>query len=154
MVFGAFGIFKNTPSTQDLINFFADYPVGTVEQALETLEQQGLITAQDSRKKLSSSGDQVWSITDIQVMFGAGRGMPSHLQFLESSLTDAATNLEHWFDKPSESHISATIISVSKKVYEEKLQAMKADLIAMQSALESSEADTLIRFNVQIFPIR
>ena len=154
VVFGAFGIFRNTPSTQNLIDFFADYSPETIERALATLEQQGLIAAQLRRKKPFSTRAQVWSIIDNQVLFGAGKGLPSHLEFLESSLAEATTTLEHWFDKPRESHISATIISVSKKVYEEKLQTMKADLIAMPSALESSEADTLIRFNIQIFPIR
>ncbi|MCX6127325.1 MAG: hypothetical protein NTV34_21600 [Proteobacteria bacterium] len=90
----------------------------------------------------------------ILIATGANEKGLSHIDFMKLTIREAASKAEEWFQKPNISVIISSIISVRAEDLYLQLKKAKENLYSLPSELESSNADTLIRFNVQIFPAR
>lgn len=143
-VFAAFGLFENRPLESDLIHYFGRRQETQVREALNHLESAGLITRE---------GDRSFLIQE-KIIFDDSQGGFTHKDFLRMSFGDAAKSMELWFDRPEDSCFVSTIISVKQSEYREILQKFKSDLLQAQCEFESSDADQIVRFNVQVYPLR
>lgn len=141
-VFCAFSLFGNRPSRAQLAQYFGRARSIDVDYALHDLAMLGLVRKEDKHYVL---------LKDF-ISFGDSENGLSHLEFLKLSLSLAMRNLEKWFPRKDEAAIYSSIIAVEKTAYQEKLKELKAYCVEWQTGLETSTADSLIRFNVQVFP--
>ena len=142
-VFSSFGLFKNRPTTEQLVQYFVEEPRERICEALETLQKLDLI----------GNEGEVWFLLKEQILFGEESEGFSHLNFIRQSLGKASEDLEYWFSRRDQSSFVSSIISVNREVYKNKLIAFKKSLVEAQNDFESGEANMIVRFNVQVFPV-
>jgi len=142
-VFCAFGLFRGMPTTDDLVDYFGPQMRTNVVEALESLRRLGLVTTEADRHRLLS---QYWLLADQVSGF-------SHVDFIRYALRHAAENVERWFPQPNNSILSSTIISTTQRTFAREIPKMRRLLSDMQTKLETSDADAIVRFNVQIYPV-
>jgi uncharacterized protein (TIGR02147 family) len=143
-VFCAFGLYRNKPSVKDLLGYFGSERERDVHAALATLERLGAARLEE---------DETYTTLHPGVIFGEETNGAAHINFLKLALNDAVANVERWFPAKDRSHFGSSIISVRAADYEAKLRRIKTDLLVAQADLESGDADLLIHFNVQIYPV-
>lgn len=73
--------------------------------------------------------------------------------YLKASLNEALSHVDDFEKNREETIFYSGIITADKMKYIEALGHVKQSLRSVQSRIESNPADTLIRFNVQIYPI-
>jgi uncharacterized protein (TIGR02147 family) len=142
-VFSAFWLFDGAPSTDKLkAHFKRKYTGPEVDHALKFLLASGAI----------EFNEQSWRAAKERVTFVAA-GDDAPVKFIQSALSDAAKEVPFWFSKSALSHFETVSISTTKSKYELALKAFKDELMMWQSRFESDDADMLIRFNMQLYPI-
>lgn len=142
-VYSAFGLFKNAPRHADLLRYFGERHARELDAALALLERHALI---------ATDGD-VFRARLNAIVFGAGGGF-DHLDFLRSSLRDAERQLKTWFPKRDEAYVESVILSVRRADYVKMLPLLRERMLEARTALDVEDADMLVRFNVQIYPVR
>jgi len=142
-VFCAFGLFGNRPTKSQLEHYFQSGKEHDVTRSLQLLESLGLI---------STEGD-VFCLLHEHVIFGSQEGRLSHVEFLKMAIAHAAENVTDWFEQKEKAYFTSSVVSVRKEKYAGILQDIRTKMLVAQSDLESDNADMLVRFNVQIYPI-
>jgi hypothetical protein len=143
-LFCAFGLFANKPTTADLVRYFAGTEApAAVDAALAALVGLGLVRRIDER----------WGLLSEQIVFSEDEKGFSHLDLLKRGLAHAAAHVEEWFPRKTSSHFESSIISVRRERFQKLLPEMKSRLLLARSDLEAGDADMLISFNVQIYPL-
>lgn len=140
--FCAFGLFANQPSFDDLVAYFGEPRAEEVRGAVTTLKALGLVKEEGRHFVPLTTG----------FLFDQGNGI-DHVDFLKTMIADGAASAEKWFPKTADAYFAASIISVSAVTYREKLARLKEQMLMAQADLESSDADRLIHFNIQVYPI-
>lgn len=77
----------------------------------------------------------------------------NQVDYLKASLNEALVEVNDFNQKKEESIFYSGIITADRKHYLEALEYVKQSMRSVQSRIESNPADTLIRFNVQIYPV-
>lgn len=85
-----------------------------------------------------------------QYGFAESEDGTAHLEILRESILDAAKRSPAWFDRSDDAHFESMIVSVSRAEYRRLLQRLKSDLVQWVSDLETHDADSLVRVNVQV----
>lgn len=93
------------------------------------------------------------SLTD-HFLLGEAEADFSHIEFIKLALAHADKSVEKWFPQKNKSYFVSSILSVKMKHFEETVESLKSKLLLVQADLESPDADSLIHFNVQIYPTR
>lgn len=143
-VFCAFGLFNNRPTVRDLQKYFGPSAKADVKYALDALRELGIV-------ELSPEGQ--YTLLTEQIQFREDMKGFSHIDFLKQAIRHATQNVEQWFPHSAQTHFESSIISVRAADYHQLLPDLKSRLSLIQSGLESGQADTLIRFNIQVYPI-
>ena len=143
-VFAAFGLTGQKASRPALREFFGVSRGVDIDRALALLTQSGLIELRN---------EEFCVISDQVNFFGGDDGI-SHLEYLTMAIRDAETRLGAWFGRKDESFFLSSILSVKDKNYRNELPKIKDLIRRHESDLESGDADRLVRFNVQIYPLR
>ena len=151
-LFCAFGLFKGTPSRKQLLQYFGKDRAFEIDEALHHLEAKGWIEKISNPK--NSTNENQWGLVVNQIAFSDDKGNMSHEDFLRQAIISAAENVSQWHGKKAEAHFESFIISVKEETYKEILADLKDQLLSWHSKLETTQADQLIRFNVQIYPIK
>ncbi len=118
---------------------------------------QTLNSVQDGLALLVSIGaiqidpDLGYVIESQHLLFGLIDGKERSIDYLKGSISHALSCLEEKFNERSSSFFTSTILSVKRRDYETALAELRAKVVAFQSELESGEADTLVRLNIQIY---
>lgn len=115
---------------------------GKIKQAMDQLESTGAVTKVDGAYK----------IAETQLVFPSSDDPAVLNDFFQASISDAATAIHRWFPHPEKSYFQSTIVSVNRKAYLAKLSEIKQFFDGIQSDLESTDADALVYFNIQIYP--
>jgi transcriptional regulator with XRE-family HTH domain len=144
-VYCAFGLFAGKPGRQDLVGYFGKSRAFDVDRALHELARGDFVVAHADHYTLRED--------TRHFAFDESKGGVAHLEFLRHAITAAAAAAEAWFPRKADSHFEAMILSVRRADYRVALQRLKADLLAWESGVETHDADTLIRFNVQVHPL-
>jgi uncharacterized protein (TIGR02147 family) len=142
-VFCAFGLFGNRPTIADLEKYFNSSSEPFILKSLQLLESLGLVKLE---------GEHYAVLLD-HVLFGTENGSISPLDFLKMSIAHAAENVAAWFGQKNHAYFTSTVASVKRETYETALQEFKTTMLQAQSSMASDEADMLVRFNIQIYPI-
>lgn len=140
-VFCAFGIFQNQPQVADLMRYFSRHEADEIEVAIGALERMNLVRREPDRLTLVSS----------QVDFFGEK--ISQMEYLKLAFSHGVQSLSQWFDMPNLSLFSSTNISVNQKDYESKLDKFREAVELVRSDLEASDADMVVRLNIQIYPL-
>ena len=77
----------------------------------------------------------------------------SHLDFLKGAMKDAENAVDKWYARADRSFFTWSILSVKRAEYERLLPKLKDQIRVFEADLDGSDADSLIRFNVQVYPI-
>lgn len=142
LVFCALGLFGNKATEDELRNYFKSQSADAVKAALMSLVDQKLVILEERH----------YSTKVDQIKFTGKTNYSPQLAFLKHSLDEAAEMADrHW--KSGLALFDSTIISVRKVDFEEHLRQFREILIRQHSTFEASSADSLVRVNVQIYPI-
>lgn len=141
-IFSALGLFSNKATLGDFKSYFRRRSLKEIEEVLGQLVEQGLI------KK-----EGVFYVpAENQISFGGEHASESFLSFYDQSLEVAKSAVrKHW--KSEQSLFNSTIISVKRDILAKEIKNFKEALYKAHSAFESSEANLLVQFNVQIYPV-
>jgi uncharacterized protein (TIGR02147 family) len=142
----AFDLFQGRPTERQLIEFFGRARFPEVQTAIGSLLLNGLIEKQEGHLKRT---DKTQRFLTIQ-----GQEQDSMLRYLKESIHDAWLNVGKWQGDTSMSCFGSTTMSVRRDIYVEVIKRLKKDMFRYFSELETDEGDTLIRFNMQIFPLQ
>lgn len=142
-VFCAFGLFEGRPKREDLLRTFGKARYADIDKALHKLLVGGFI---------EKDRDGFGIVSHDHVVFSSNDAV-EHLGFMKASITDAVDGADHYFANKKAAFFESVILSVNYKTYEKILDVVRQESLKWQSALEASNADALVRFNIQIYPI-
>lgn len=77
----------------------------------------------------------------------------NELDYLKGSIREALEHVSDFQNNAQETVFYSGLITAEKARYVKELQYVKQSLRSAQSRIESSAGDTVIRFNVQIYPV-
>lgn len=143
-VFCAFGLFQNQPRRQDLSNYFKDVDDSKIGSALALLEQMGLVALGPNKR---------YQVLTNHFVLGGDQTNFSHVDFFKLALENAITNVDRWFFDKRRSYFVSSVLSVRKDIYEKRLAELRERMLLEQAELESEDANMIVRFNMQIFPV-
>ncbi len=155
-VFCAFGLSQGRPARSDLVQYFGRDRALEIDRALEGLEKAAFIEKEPhSASEGSSSSNPRYRLIHSanHYVFGEDNKEKRHLEILRQAIEASSRVVPLWFPRKVDSHFEATILSVRHSSYRSALQKFKADLLTWEASLETSDADSLIRINVQIHPL-
>ncbi len=144
-VFCAFGLYGGHPTRAMLVDYFGRDRAFEVDDSLRELNKAGFIAEEEGGFKLLESS--------THYAFSEGADGFQHLEFLRQAIYASVQAASTWFSRKADSHFESMILSVRSSEYRVALQKLKADLLAWEAGLETQEADSLIRVNVQIHPL-
>jgi uncharacterized protein (TIGR02147 family) len=143
-VFCAFGIFHNSVTLAQIHAVFSKTRSSeSIDASLEYLKTLGLVKNNESSLV----------VTQEHVIFQQVAGGIAPTDFIRLALAHAMANVEQWFPSPQSAFFTSTMLSVNKKNFESLLREFKAYTLSTQASMESKDADTLVRFNVQVYPM-
>jgi hypothetical protein len=143
-LFCAMSLFRDGCTYKKLLEHFGRDNEHAVKAALTQLYEMGAIA--EENKIL------VQKIKHLNLI--SRNRLVDLLGFLREGLSETSRVLYKWFQRPKETFFDATIISVKRSEYERKLPQLIKEIQKVKTELENDEADQLIRFNVQIYPLR
>lgn len=141
----AFDLFNGQPTERQLIDFFGKSRFMEVQTAIRVLLLNGLVDREGGVLRKTQAMRRFLTVNDNE----AGET----LTYLKESIYDAYQNAEKWNSRVDVSCFGSTTMSVSLDTYKEILGRLKKDMFRYFSDLETEHGDTLIRFNMQIFPL-
>ena len=154
LVFSAFGLFGGAATREQLAAHFASVEPQRLGAALERLVAMGLVEPVTS--ETGAAGQvPVFRRREDFVLFGRGPRHFSPTQFLSEAIFAAGRAVRTWYARPEDSLLSSTIITTSRQKLREKLPRLRQLLLELQADLDEEgqgRPDTLVRFNVQIYP--
>ena len=143
-VFASFGLFGNEATEGDLLKLYQN------RTDVDVIEALGLLV---TWKMIESVSKDRYRICLDQIFFNAGT-TGSHLRYVRHSILAAETRVIDSFSDRKNAYFDAKVISVSLEKYQKILAEIRLAITEAQTRMESSSADTLVRFNVQVFPVK
>lgn len=140
-VFCAFGLFGGTPSFEQLRKYFGSSR--DVRSSLSELAAAGYI---------EKDGD-LYKMNVANLRFEGADVQKQQMDFLTQALQNAIEAVPRWFAKKEESLFDATIISTTKEKYLRAVSNVRQDLLQLQTNLECTDSDLLIRLSIQMYPV-
>ncbi len=144
-VYCAFGLYKNNPSKQQLKDYFGKSRAIDVEYALSVLIGIDVIGLDQETQRYVMRENTI-RFTDSD---DSGLTMNS---FHRYAVEDAQRAFHKWFTS-KDAYFETMMISIQKSRLPEFMEKIKDHSILSAQDIESTEADMLIRFNVQIYPL-
>ena len=128
----------------DIVAFYGEQRSLSVKRAVKLLIDFEMIERAEK--------GQLRTIAPI-AHFVAGANSDFYEQFMKSVLTDAAQKLHLWFQRPDLAVFSSSLFSVDAAAYRARIPDIKQSILKIVSDLDQSSADSLVRLNVQMFPV-
>jgi uncharacterized protein (TIGR02147 family) len=144
-VYCAFGLFGNNPTKEQLKGYFGRDRALDVEYALACLMGIEVIGLNPETQRYFMRENTI-RFTDSE---DSGLTMNSFHQY---AVQDAERAFRKWFAS-QDAYFETIMISVKKSRLPEFIEKIKDHSILAAQDVESTEADMLIRFNVQIYPL-
>jgi uncharacterized protein (TIGR02147 family) len=142
-VYSALGLQNNQADLSKLLHYFGQTKRRELQEALHLLKESKLVTEKDG----------IFRSLHAEVIFSENEHNFSHLNFLESALDRTKESLKQWYDQPDAAYIESSIISVNKETYKRLLPKIREFAAEIQSQLETDDADQLVLFNWNMFPL-
>ncbi|MCX6125158.1 MAG: hypothetical protein NTV34_10500, partial [Proteobacteria bacterium] len=142
-IFAAFGLFENKLTLMQLVKLYEKRNDVSVPKALNRLEEMNMIY---------TTGEGQFGIRHDQVFFNSS-SKGSHISYLQTAIMEAHSKVPELFLEKDDAYFDAKVISVQRDEYKRILREIRLAINETQSKMESGNADTLVRFSVQVFPI-
>ncbi|NRA65952.1 MAG: DUF4423 domain-containing protein [Pseudobacteriovorax sp.] len=143
-VYCSFGMFGNSPTLKELRDHFGSGRGIDLDHALRYLISTGAIAYDGIH----------YRILENHISFVSSEsGDYSYNSYLSQSLDFAKQNLEEWSEKRDRSIYEATFISVEKDKLPDFIETIRNQNHQFQADLESKDADTIVLYNMQVFPV-
>ncbi|HYX34587.1 MAG TPA: hypothetical protein VE954_15920 [Oligoflexus sp.] len=117
-----------------------------VEQGLYDLIKNGLLVKEGDQYSYSPDYTNI-----LHVYLATNK--KNEIDYLKSSIREALDHVSDFQNNPQETVFYSGIITAEKARYLQDLDYVKQNLRSAQSRIESNSGDTIIRFNVQIYPV-
>lgn len=143
LLFCSFGFFGNRPTRKDLDSLFARERSEDLQQGLEFLLNHGYIARED----------QTFVVLKNNIVFVEGDGELTREAFLLAAFQDGISKVPIYLNRKRDAHFESGILSVKRACYRELLPRIRHLIVELQSQVEDQEADLLVRFNIQIYPV-
>ncbi len=137
-VFCSLGIIKK-PVTAKKISHALEMDITAVLSYLKQLTERGFLIESEGCYALSAN----------EVHFSKGE----FVDMIQSYLQASQLNINKWIDS-KDSIFESSTISVTQRAYKELLPKFKEFVMDTMSNLETEEGDSLVHFNVQVYPDR
>jgi len=125
------------------VRFFGKSRYQEVDQALLQLQKGGFTIRENDYFSLAGSQHVIFeNCTD-----------DDHMQFVKSSIADAGKKIDSYFGENKSTLFQSMILSVNCKNLPEFIAKLRQESIRWQTEIESPDADTLVRYNMQIYPV-
>ncbi|WP_141733758.1 TIGR02147 family protein [Oligoflexus tunisiensis] len=144
-VYCAFGLYGNNPTKEQLKSYFGRSRALDVEYALACLMGIEVIGLDTDTQRYFIRENTI-RFTDSE---DSGLTMNSFHQY---AVQDAERAFKKWYSS-QDAYFETIMISVKKSRLPEFIEKVKDHSILTAQEVESTEADMLIRFNVQIYPL-
>lgn len=147
MLAASLHLFKEGRATRrQLLDLFSRDKHHEVERGLGELLRNGLFVKEGEFYSYSSE------YANMLYLFTAPT-KKDEIGYLKASLTEAMRHVEDFDKHEEEALFYSGIISADKERYLESMRFVKESLRSVQSRMESNPANTLVRFNIQIYPV-
>ena len=139
-LFAAFGLFNSRPTETQLLRLFPSDRRTKASQALDFLLKENCI------QKIG----ETFAPTNDNFMF---RSQDWLRGFVRSTINEAQFGLEKWFDESEHSLFESSYFSADREKIREALPRLREAIEEFQAFVESSRADEVVQFSLQIFPV-
>lgn len=140
-------LFKESRATRrQLLDLFSREKVLEVERGLAELLRNGLFIKEGEHYTFSPEYSNMLYLYTSPTK-------KDQIDYLKASLTEAASHIGNFDEQSVDRIFYSGIITSERARYIESLTYVKENLRSIQSRIESNPADSLIRFNVQIYPV-
>jgi uncharacterized protein (TIGR02147 family) len=140
-VFCAFGLFKNSPTLQNLADYFISHSVKEIHRAILLLKELQVIAL---------DGEHYVVVSD-QINFGGTEF--SQIDYLKLAFKHGIQNIEKWYQKPECALFESINVSVKKSDLAKYLPLVRQSTEDLRLNLETDDGDMIVRLNLQIYPI-
>ncbi len=141
-LFSAFGLFQNRPTREQLRHHFGAQYQLELDMLLHLLINQGVIEQIDDHYIVLKDS---FKLVDSEDRY-------SHIEMLKAAMTDSRNHIDRWFHERDLALFSSGVVSVRRDKYQELISTIRNAVLKAHADIESSDAEMLVRFNIQIYP--
>ena len=134
-----------TLSKKELMTMLPMVTAKKLEQAIAKLLQKELINRTGHQFQVNSNRTFSFANSDVQI--------EQELQYLEQSIEESRLNLPQLKYSREQVIFHSSLLTTDKVTFGQKIADFKNQLRTLQSDLETDKADSLIRFNLQVYPV-
>ena len=127
-----------------LFSLLDNIPSQDIEAALRLLEKKELILHTDGHFVINSERDFSFLSVDFD--------RDAEIRNIQNTLLEAQEKSKLMHSKRDEVVFHSSLLTVRKEDFLKLLPKIKTDLRTMHAELENENPDTLIRFNIQVYP--
>lgn len=144
-IFCALSLFKEPPTLNALLAKFGNHELLQVQGALAELENLGII-AKDPK---TGAFRQLQN----KVSWVRGDKVDDVVRGIEEIYRDGIEKLPRYFADREISLYNASIVTAKWSDYVRLLPKIREEIYKLENQIESDEADALVRFNIQLYPV-
>ncbi len=144
-IFCSLSLFKNAPTKDEILSRFSHRDFLDVESALAELENLKIIERNPADKRYHQLQKKVsWIKSD---------NPDATIQGIQEIYKDGVASLPKFFSSREMSLYLASIVSTDWSKFIKVLPKLREEIYRLESEIESESADSLVRFNVQVYPV-
>jgi uncharacterized protein (TIGR02147 family) len=132
-------------SQRDLLKVLAILPAATIERSIMFLLQKELIIESDHRFTVNPDKD----FSFLSAQYSASQ----EIAYLKKSFTEGIERLPLLQQQRDDVIFHSSVLTVKRSEYREFVRKIKQDFRTYHAELDHQHPDTLVRFNVQLYPI-
>lgn len=141
-----FGLYKNSPTRRELIQFFGRQHAVEIDRALHILISEGMVERRAERYQLKADAKHV-------MVLGPQPQLDKVIEFLRQGLDQSKEALEKWASQRDMACFRSAYVSVRREFYQRQLGTMRDEILRMQNEMSSEDGEMLVRIDYQIYPI-
>ncbi len=135
----SFPIFQNKPNFRDILDYFGRHRFKEIQSTLGYLLNEDLIDVKDG-------------FYFIKNQPAATETLLAETDYLKASIIEACDFLEH-FENDSSAIFTSDVLCVSSEDYQKIIVEFRSKLEELRQRSQSGQEDTLIKVNLQVFPL-
>ncbi|SMF29235.1 TIGR02147 family protein [Pseudobacteriovorax antillogorgiicola] len=136
---------EHQASERELMAILKDVPAQRIQSALRCLHQRELVTKADGIYKINHKKDFSFLFTNFS--------QQHEIKHLQSAIDESRSKVPDIAKKRDEVLFLSSLLTVKKQSYMEAIDKLKDTFRTVHSELEDDEPDTLVRLNLQMYPV-
>lgn len=144
-LFCALSLFTKEPGLNEILKLFGNHDLLEVQGALAELENLGII-AKDAKAG-------TYRQLQNKVSWVRGDKVEDTIRGIEEIYRDGIEKLPRYFSDREVAFYNASIVTAKWSDYLRLLPKIREEIYKLENQIESQDADALVRFNVQLYPV-